>query len=197
MDEKARIEDAQAKVTEMFESRFGFGRSVPEADIEVFEELKAQNAKDRRRLEQKWRKAMKKVIIAGGRDFDNTLAGFRKINKLIARISDDPEKDVTIIEGGAKGADRVGRLWAKEFGARCQTFKADWDTHGKRAGILRNCEMAEHATHLIAFWDGESRGTKHMIEEARRKGLKVAVVWYYTVTDEHNITKIKMGKRNA
>ena len=55
---------------------------------------------------------------------------------------------------------------------------ADWNRLGRAAGPIRNEEMAEVSDALIAFWDGKSRGTKSMIEIARRKGLQVAVVRY-------------------
>ena len=57
-------------------------------------------------------------------------------------------------------------------------YPADWERHGRAAGPIRNEEMAEVSDALIAFWDGKSRGTKSMIEIARRKGLQVAVVRY-------------------
>lgn len=63
-------------------------------------------------------------------------------------------------------------------------FQADWDRYGKSAGYRRNAEMAKFASEegnkgvLIAFWDGESRGTKNMIDLAKRYGLKVHVVNY-------------------
>ena len=59
-----------------------------------------------------------------------------------------------------------------------RVFPADWDKYGKRAGYLRNVQMAEYADALLAFWDGESRGTKNMIDEALSRGLKVGVKRY-------------------
>lgn len=56
--------------------------------------------------------------------------------------------------------------------------KADWKKLGKAAGMVRNIEMAEIATGLIAFWDGKSRGTKQMIDEANKRGLEVLVVMF-------------------
>lgn len=65
---------------------------------------------------------------------------------------------------------------------KLKRFPAKWDVYGKRAGYLRNVEMAEYAKQdkgvLIAFHDGESRGTKHMIEIAYERGLRVFVVHY-------------------
>ena len=59
----------------------------------------------------------------------------------------------------------------------CQ-FLAQWDKYGRQAGPMRNRQMAENADALIAYWDGESRGSKNMIEEAKKRGLKVAVKYY-------------------
>ena len=58
----------------------------------------------------------------------------------------------------------------------CQRYPADWEQYGPRAGYIRNSEMAKVATHLIAFWDGRSKGTKHMIDIARKAGLYVLAV---------------------
>jgi hypothetical protein len=57
-------------------------------------------------------------------------------------------------------------------------FPADWKTHGKAAGPIRNRQMAKNAEALIALWDGNSRGTKNMIETATKLGLKVYVKRY-------------------
>ena len=48
---------------------------------------------------------------------------------------------------------------------------AKWDKHGNSAGMIRNSQMADYADGLIALWDGESRGTKNMIETASKNGL--------------------------
>jgi hypothetical protein len=72
--------------------------------------------------------------------------------------------DIEVVSGCARGADQLGERWADERGYPVKRFPADWHKHGKRAGYLRNEEMAGYATHLVAFWDGRSRGTKHMID---------------------------------
>ena len=61
---------------------------------------------------------------------------------------------------------------------------ADWNNQGKKAGILRNIKMAEYATSddsipvLFAFWNGSSRGTKHMIDTATKYGMEVHIIRY-------------------
>lgn len=81
----------------------------------------------------------------------------------------------TVITGKAQGADAYGEEWARSKGIQVLEFHADWAKYGKRAGPIRNVAMANAAQALIAVWDGESRGTANMIEEARNRGLKVFV----------------------
>jgi hypothetical protein len=78
----------------------------------------------------------------------------------------------------ARGADALGAKLAHNYSLKLIEMPADWDTHGKSAGYKRNQEMAKIATHLVAFWDSTSKGTKHMIDIATRKGLTVKVVSY-------------------
>jgi hypothetical protein len=88
------------------------------------------------------------------------------------------QKDVEIVSGTAAGADTLGERYAQEKGYEVKKFPAQWDLYGKSAGYKRNQQMAEYADGLIAFWDGKSRGTKHMIDIATNKGLKVRVIRY-------------------
>lgn len=114
-----------------------------------------------------------KVIIAGGRDFDNYDLLFQKCDKLLSR-----QNEIEIVSGCAKGADKLGEKYANEKGYKIKRFPADWNLHGKSAGYIRNKEMADYADALIAFWNGQSKGTKHMIEIAKQCGLKVKVITY-------------------
>ena len=82
------------------------------------------------------------------------------------------------VSGHASGADSLGEKFAADHNLQCELHPADWERHGRAAGPIRNEEMAEVSDALIAFWDGKSRGTRSMIEIARRKGLQVAVVRY-------------------
>lgn len=116
---------------------------------------------------------MSRVIVAGGRDFNNYQLLRDKLDYYLQNLP-----DIEIVSGGAKGADALGERYAEENAYPLKIFPADWDNLGKRAGFVRNSEMAEHADYLIAFWDGKSRGTKHMINIAKRVGLKVKVVIY-------------------
>jgi hypothetical protein len=84
-------------------------------------------------------------------------------------------KPTVVLSGGARGADYLGELWAKENGVPLEIYPAHWAMHGKAAGPIRNREMARHAEALIALWDGKSRGTKDMIDVAEAACLRIYV----------------------
>ena len=116
---------------------------------------------------------MYRVIIAGSRTFDNyDLLKHTLDNYLI----DKP--DAIVISGGARGADALGERYAKERGLKIERYPADWKKYGRAAGPIRNEQMAARGDALVAFWNGESRGTRHMIETAKRYCLDVYVVRY-------------------
>ena len=116
---------------------------------------------------------MFKLIIAGGREFSDFDLLTEKLNHYTSKLD-----DIEIVSGTARGADKLGEDYAKLKNLKIATFPADWDKYGKGAGYRRNTEMAEYADSLIAFWDGKSRGTMHMINIARKKGLQVKVIKY-------------------
>jgi len=117
-----------------------------------------------------------KLIVAGGRDFNSYGAVSEEINHLAN--GELAERAVSIVSGMARGADRLAWQFAKREGVQVYEFPADWDTHGKAAGHIRNREMAKFADGLMAFWDGESRGTANMIETMQRMGKPVRVIRY-------------------
>lgn len=84
-------------------------------------------------------------------------------------------KITEVVCGMAPGADLLGKLWAEKHGIPVKCFPADWSRYGKRAGPIRNVQMAEYADALIAIWDGKSNGTAHMIREARSRGMLVCI----------------------
>lgn len=116
-----------------------------------------------------------KVIIAGGRDFTDSLLLSKSCNYLLQNYEG---KNIRIISGMAKGADLLGVAYAEAKSYGVDKFPADWDLHGRSAGFIRNNEMAIVADALIAFWNGNSKGTANMIKIAREKGLKVKIIRY-------------------
>jgi len=120
-----------------------------------------------------------KVIIAGGRDFDNYEALCEVVDfKLSDKVSD--MSDIEIVSGTATGADLLGEKYAMERGYVIKRFPADWNKHGLGGGHIRNRQMADYADALICFWDGKSKGSKNMIETAYKYKLKIKVVLYGT-----------------
>lgn len=82
-----------------------------------------------------------------------------------------------IVSGNCEfSPDKWGEKWSKQYlGKEATLFPADWDKHGRSAGPIRNAQMAEYADMLLCFFDGKSRGTKNMIDQALKKGLDVHV----------------------
>lgn len=125
-----------------------------------------------------------KIIVAGSRSFNN-----------YELVKDYLKNTVTpndvIISGGAKGADSLGEQYAEEYGIPVEIFKADWkdisvpraiikvNHYGKynaAAGFMRNERMAEVADQLVAFWDGNSPGTAHMVNLMMKLNKPVTVI---------------------
>lgn len=125
-----------------------------------------------------------RVIIAGSRNFDDFSKLMNSCIDILHEISDqnDDLDKIRVVSGTARGADQLGEQYAKVAGYEVSRFVPDWDGLGKRAGYVRNAEMAKYAMAdgnygvLIAFWDGKSKGTKHMINLAEKNGLEVHIV---------------------
>ena len=115
-----------------------------------------------------------KIIIAGSRGFTDQAMLNVVVRKCIDKRLRSGE-EIEIVSGTARGADQMGEIFAEAEGLTCTRFKADWDLFGKSAGYRRNEQMAEYADALIVFWDGKSRGTRHMINIAKAAGLRVRV----------------------
>lgn len=110
-----------------------------------------------------------KVIVAGSRNFND----YDYLSRVLFATAEDYES-MSIVSGCARGADNLAIKFANEHGVQLYKFPADW-SQGRGAGYARNTQMAEFADALIAFWDGESRGTQHMINEMNKRGKKVYV----------------------
>ena len=89
-----------------------------------------------------------------------------------------------VIHGGAAGPDTISGIWADSLDKPVKVFRAKWQEHGRKAGIFRNIEMLDYlklqtdpndSPCVIAFWDGKSKGTKHTIDTARKRGIPTRV----------------------
>ena len=108
---------------------------------------------------------IKRVVIAGCRDYDNYTEAKLYIDFCLSNIR--KEHDIVIISGGASGADAIGERYAKENGFKVEKHPADWQRYGRSAGPKRNKQMAIIGDYVICFWDGKSNGTKSFIEYAK------------------------------
>lgn len=107
-----------------------------------------------------------KTIIAGTR----TIHEF----KIVARAIEASGFTITeVVSGDGAGPDTLGAIWARNREIPVTYFQPDWETHGKAAGPIRNRRMAEYADALILVWDGKSKGSKSMLAEATKRGLKI------------------------
>lgn len=110
-----------------------------------------------------------KLIVAGSRTFIPNQSHVEILNYYSPRPTE-------IVSGGARGADKFGESWAEWNNVKVKQFIPDWNLYGKQAGMIRNIEMAEYADGLLAFWDQQSKGTQHMIEQAYKRKLEMKVV---------------------
>ena len=117
-----------------------------------------------------------KVVIAGSRGFSNYKLLYEKCNEILREKR--KTHNIVVISGHARGADLSGEKYASDMGFDLEIFPAEWKKFGKSAGFRRNEQMAEVADGLIAFWDGKSNGTKHMISIAEEKGISTRVIKY-------------------
>jgi hypothetical protein len=110
-----------------------------------------------------------KLIIAGSHSF-------RDYQLLCQTLAPERTRITLVITGGARGAEQLGYRWAWKHAVKHQLFRADWERFGKSAGVRRNHQMAQASDMLLAFWDGRSAGTRHMISCMQQLGKPVVVI---------------------
>ena len=119
-----------------------------------------------------------KVIVAGGRDFND----YKLLKETLDNFQQEYGNITEVVSGTAKGSDKLGEQYANENNIPIKRFVPDWEGLGKKAGHVRNRQMGsytkEHNGMLVAFWDKQSKGTKGMIDYATKIGLKNVVVVY-------------------
>ena len=117
---------------------------------------------------------MKFLLIAGGRNFED-----REIFESVVSETIGNAEEVTIVQGGAPGADKLAREYAISHGLECAEFPADWQKYGKAAGPKRNDQMTAFVASKggigLFFWDGQSRGTRHCIKSARKAKITFTI----------------------
>lgn len=110
-------------------------------------------------------------IVAGSRDFQN----YKLLEQELDKIKDEIGE---IVCGEARGADTFGRIYGESHGIPVKSFPANWALYGSSAGYVRNHDMGEYAHKAIIFWNGQSPGSKNMIERMKDLGKEVTVIKY-------------------
>lgn len=128
-----------------------------------------------------------RVLVCGSRTFNNKELMFNTLEGIATEFDLWAEPDeygntlplkMEIIEGGARGADALAHDYAVVMWLKLHEYPADWNKHGKAAGVIRNQQMLDEGKPdlVICFWDGKSRGTFDMKERAAKQGYSVRVI---------------------
>lgn len=117
-----------------------------------------------------------KLIVAGSRSFNDRQAVEDSLFQFATHQV--PDQLISIVSGLARGADMLAYQFAVDNNIKVYEFPADWNRYGKSAGYRRNVEMANFSDGLLAFWDGMSRGTSHMIDIMRNQNKLVHCVHF-------------------
>ena len=111
-----------------------------------------------------------KLAVIGSRNFTDKEVLFDYLQKFIENNNVE-----LIISGGAKGADRMAEQFAKEHGIETQIFKLEYAKYGRGAPFILNEKIIATCDTVIAFWDGESRGTKNALNTAEKLKKKIII----------------------
>lgn len=126
------------------------------------------------------------LAIVGSRNFNDYDAFCDKLNMFVASIG-GIQKINKIVSGGAGGADKMAERFARENKIELQVFAADWNRYGRAAGPMRNSQIVEAATHMVAFPSKDGRGTQDSLRKARKKMPTANIV-------EHVVEEIVQNK---
>ena len=86
-----------------------------------------------------------------------------------------PEDITELVSGGAKGIDTCVREYANTNGLKLTEFLPEYEKYGRNAPLKRNLQIIDYADEVIAFWDGQSRGTKYVIEQCKKRCKKINI----------------------
>jgi hypothetical protein len=123
-----------------------------------------------------------RLLVCGSRSITDPADTKKAIDEALASWGLTVHDIELLVSGGARGVDKSSELWASENGVPTQIFPADWNLHGRSAGLLRNLEMLDYvgksgpaSACVVGVWDGESTGTQHTLRHASSRGFRVFV----------------------
>lgn len=115
------------------------------------------------------------IAVIGSRTYTNYEELTAILDSLIAA---QPERNVSLISGGARGADSLAERYAAAAGITIVVLKPDYVAHGKAAPFIRNKDIIDGCSEVVYFWDGQSRGTKHAVDYAESLGRPLSPVLF-------------------
>ena len=115
-----------------------------------------------------------KIAIIGSREFND----YSLLEETMTELSTTNFPPTHIVSGGAKGADTLGEKWANENNIETIIFLPDWSKYGKQAGFIRNVDIIKNSDFIVAFWDGESKGTLHSINLTEKQNKPIKIINY-------------------
>lgn len=137
------------------------------------------------------------ILFSGSRSIRSYFKFARDLKERLANVHKD---SVVFLQGEAyNGIDRLVRIFAKRNGWNCVGWPADWERHNKAAGHIRNSAMIAHTARLIAYWDGESRGTAHAIKRCDALKIPYEVVEMDAAPEyeDRNIKQMLIRRRHG
>jgi hypothetical protein len=114
------------------------------------------------------------ILVSGSR-------GFPHPELVTAKIKEVVQPGDRVLHGGTRGVDTIAAITAHSVGASVCCYPANWSVYGRQAGMVRNevmlNEAQRHPEYLVCiFWDGDSRGTKHMIDLCRERQISFELI---------------------
>jgi len=114
-----------------------------------------------------------KIAVVGSRNFCDYSFFAEKLEQIISNL----EGEIEFISGGChNSADELIKRYCKEHNYNLTEYLPDWDLHKKAAGIIRNKLIVNECTHLIAYYDGQSKGTKSSIDMCNKQNKLIRII---------------------
>jgi hypothetical protein len=118
----------------------------------------------------------KRIAIVGSRTWQRP----NKVRDFVDLLP----RDTIVVSGGARGVDQIAEQRAKQRGLKVESFPADWKSHGKAAGFMRNSDIVKAADAVVAFWDGKSNGTADTVKKTQAANKPLIILG-----DNHQLTQ--------
>ena len=115
------------------------------------------------------------IVIGGCRNFNDRSVVFQCLDEYLKLYKNTSE--IIFLSGHCSGVDLLAEEYAKQYHYKLKIFPAEWGKYGRAAGSIRNKTMVEKSDVVIAFWDGKSRGTKNLIELAKKSKCPLYIHW--------------------